>query len=198
MRLTLGAPAAMVAQLTLGESVAVDGACLTVIRWADDWFEVDASADRLVAFAGWADKFQQVAGNTNPVATAHFNFSFPEPVGLVALLSSQKSPLLGLISGIAPIIVSGNAVVAVVDNAAPMVAIALAEVLATSDLPAGVVNILTGLRSELFVQAGTHMDVDAVFAIGGAPEETKQLQIDAAEAVKELVRLLHDEAKVLA
>jgi len=146
--------------------------------------ELDAAVDRLVWYAGWADKFHQIAGNTNPVATAHFNFSFPEAMGVVAVLSSKQCPLLGIISALAPVIVSGNACIIIVDDPAPTIAIELAEVLATSDLPGGVVNILTGLRSELFVQAGSHMDVDGVFAIGSDFEEKKKLQIEAAEAVK--------------
>lgn len=146
--------------------------------------ELDAAVDRLVWYSGWADKFHQVAGNTNPVATAHFNFSFPEPIGVVAVLSSKLCPLLGLVSALAPVIVSGNSAIVVVDDPAPTIAIELAEVLATSDLPGGVVNILTGLRSELFGQAASHMDVDAVFAIGSDGDEKKKLQIEAAEAVK--------------
>lgn len=146
--------------------------------------EVDAAIDRLVWYSGWCDKFHQIAGNTNPVATAHFNFSFPEPVGVVAILSSKRCPLLGLVSTMAPVIASGNACIVVVDDPAPTVAIELAEVLATSDLPGGVVNLLTGMRSELFSQAGSHMDVDAVFAVGSETDEMKKLQVDSAEAVK--------------
>jgi acyl-CoA reductase-like NAD-dependent aldehyde dehydrogenase len=146
--------------------------------------ELDGAIDRLVWYCGWADKFHQVAGNTSPVASAHFNFSFPEPIGVVALLSSKRCPLLGLVSALAPVIVSGNSAIAIVDDPAPMIAIELAEVLATSDLPGGVVNILTGLRSELFGQAGSHMDVDAILAIGSDEDEKKRLQIEAAEAVK--------------
>ena len=146
--------------------------------------EIDAAIDRLVWYSGWCDKFHQFAGNTNPVATAHFNFSFPEPVGVVAILASKQSPLLGLVSTIAPVIAAGNTAIAIVDDPAPTVAIELAEVLATSDLPGGVVNLLTGVRSELFSQAGAHMDVDAVFAVGSDDDERKKLQVDAAESVK--------------
>ncbi len=146
--------------------------------------EVDAAVDRLVWYSGWADKFHQIAGNTNPVATAHFNFSFPEAMGVVAILSSRQSPLLGLVSAIAPVIVSGNACIVIVDDLAPTVAIEFAEVLATSDLPGGVVNILTGQRGELFEQAGSHMDVYAIFAIVSEQDEKQKLQIEAAETVK--------------
>lgn len=146
--------------------------------------EVDTAIDRLVWYAGWCDKYHQFAGNTNPVATAHFNFSFPEPVGVVAILASKQSPLLGLISTIAPVLVGGNACIVVVDDPAPTIAIELAEVFATSDLPGGVVNLLTGVRSELFGQAGSHMDVDAIFAVGSDTDEMKKLQTDGAESVK--------------
>ncbi len=146
--------------------------------------EVDAAVDRLIWYSGWCDKYHQIAGNTNPVATAHFNFSFPEPIGVVAILGSRKSPLLGLVSTIAPVLAGGNAAVVIVDDPAPTIAIELAEVLATSDLPGGVVNLLTGLRSELYGQAGAHMDVDAIFAVGSEGDEKKKLQVDAAESVK--------------
>jgi len=146
--------------------------------------EVDAAIDRLVWYSGWCDKFHQIAGNTNPVATAHFNFSFPEAMGVVAILGSRQCSLLGLVSTIAPVILSGNTCIVVVDDPSPTVAIELAEVLATSDLPGGVVNILTGMRTELYGQAGAHMDVDAIFAVGSDTDEMKKLQVDAAESVK--------------
>jgi len=146
--------------------------------------EVDAAVDRLVWYAGWSDKFQQVIGSTNPVATAHFNFTVPEATGVVAILASRQSSLLALVSAFAPVIVSGNTCVVIVDTKAPTVAIELAEVLATSDLPGGVVNILTGQRSELVGQTGGHMDVDAVFAIGSDDAERKTIATDAAESVK--------------
>ena len=146
--------------------------------------EVDAAIDRLVWYSGWCDKFHQIAGNTNPVATAHFNFSFPEAMGVVAILGSRQCSLLGLVSTIAPVILSGHTCIVVVDDPSPTVAIELAEVLATSDLPGGVVNILTGMRTELYGQAGAHMDVDAIFAVGSDTDEMKKLQVDAAESVK--------------
>lgn len=146
--------------------------------------EVDAAVDRLVWYSGWCDKYHQFAGNTNPVATAHFNFSFPEPVGIVAILASKKAPLIGLVSTLAPVLAGGNAAIAIVDDPAPTIAIELAEVFATSDLPGGVINILTGVRSELFGQLGSHMDVDAIFAVGSDPDEMKKLQVEGAESVK--------------
>lgn len=146
--------------------------------------EVDAAVDRLVWYSGWCDKYHQFAGNTNPVATAHFNFSFPEPVGVVAILASKKAPLIGLVSTLAPVIAAGNAAIAIVDDPAPTIAIELAEVFATSDLPGGVINILTGVRSELSGQLGSHMDVDAIFAVGSDSDEMKKLQVEGAESVK--------------
>jgi acyl-CoA reductase-like NAD-dependent aldehyde dehydrogenase len=146
--------------------------------------EVDAAIDRLVWYAGWADKYTQIMGNTNPVASHHFNFTMPEATGVVAVLAPTSAPLLGLVSAIAPVIVSGNAVVVVVDNSAPSIAIDFAEVLHCSDLPGGVVNILTGLRSELVSQIGSHMDVDAVLCCSPSDAERKTLSLEAAENVK--------------
>ena len=111
--------------------------------------EVAAAVDRLVYYAGWADKYQQIFSSVNPVASSHFNFSVLEPTGVVAILAPQASPLFGLISTISPAIAGGNAVIALASRDLPLCAVTLAEVLATSDLPGGVVNILTGERSEL-------------------------------------------------
>lgn len=146
--------------------------------------EVGASVDRLVWYAGWSDKFAQVFGSTNPVASSHFNFTTPEPVGLVTAFVSRTSPLLGLVSVMAPVIVSGNAVVLIVDNEAPTIAMELAEILATSDLPGGVVNILTGSRSELRAHVAAHKDVDALTSFGADEEERRELQILGSESVK--------------
>lgn len=148
--------------------------------------EVDAAVDRWVWYAGWADKFTQVFGNTNPVSSPHFNFTTPEPTGVVVIFAPTKAPLVGLVSAIAPVIVGGNTAVCIVDNDGPTIAIELAEVLATSDLPGGVVNLLTGLRSELLVHAGGHKDVDAVLSFGGDEEERRTLGLEAAETVKRL------------
>ena len=146
--------------------------------------EVDAAVDRLVWYAGWSDKFSQVFGSVNPVAAPFFNFTSPEPTGLVAVIAPRNAPLLGLVSAIAPVIVSGNSCVVVVENAAPTIAIDLAEVLATSDLPGGVVNILTGLRDELLPHASGHVDVDAVVTFGATQEERKAIDLEGAESVK--------------
>jgi acyl-CoA reductase-like NAD-dependent aldehyde dehydrogenase len=124
--------------------------------------EVDAAIDRLVYFAGWTDKFAQIASSVNPVASSHFNFTTPEPTGVVVVICPDRVPLLGLVSLIAPAIVSGNAVIALASETAPLPAVGFAEILATSDLPGGVVNILTGTRKELAPHFATHMDVNAI------------------------------------
>ena len=111
--------------------------------------EITAAIDRLIYYAGWADKFEQVLGNVNPVASPHFNFTVTEPMGIVGLLAPEEAPLLALISLIAPAITGGNTVVALASSAQPYPAIVLGEMLATSDLPGGVVNLLTGFRKEI-------------------------------------------------
>lgn len=146
--------------------------------------EVDEAIDRLVWYAGWCDKFQQILGSTNPVATPHFNFSTPEPVGVVGIFASKESPLLGLVSTIAPVILSGNTCVVISESAAPTVAIDFSEVLATSDLPAGVVNILTGFREELIPHLAGHMDVDAVLTVGASLQERQRIEEAGADSLK--------------
>ena len=131
--------------------------------------EVDASIDRLVWYAGWSDKFAQVAGSVNPVAGPYFDFSIPEPTGVVGVLAPQSSSLLGLVSVIAPVITTGNAAVVIASEARPLPALDLAEVMATSDLPGGVVNILTGRTAELAPVLAAHRDVDAL-DLAGAPQ----------------------------
>ncbi len=153
--------------------------------------EVHAAIDRLVWYAGWSDKFAQVFGSVNPVAAPYFNFTTPQAMGVVTILSPKNAPLLGLVSAIAPVIVGGNSCVVVVDNAAPHVAIEFAEVLATSDLPGGVVNLLTGHVDELIAHVGSHMDVDGVFAFGLELEARRGLELAAAESVKR-VKVLDD------
>jgi acyl-CoA reductase-like NAD-dependent aldehyde dehydrogenase len=124
--------------------------------------EVVAAIDRLVHFAGWTDKYQQVFGSVNPVATSHFNFTTPEPAGVVAVLAPDQPSLLALVSLVAPVILSGNAAIAVASERFPLPALTFSEILATSDLPGGVVNILTGKRSELVPHIASHMDVNAI------------------------------------
>ncbi|XRQ05643.1 aldehyde dehydrogenase family protein [Actinomadura welshii] len=149
--------------------------------------EVDAAVDRWVWYAGWADKIAAVAGAANPVSGPFFNFSTPEPTGVVAVVAPD-SPLLGLVSVVAPVIVSGNTAVVVASEPAPLPAITLAEVLATSDLPGGVVNVLTGHRAELAPWLASHMDVNAVDLAGAAAESVPDLEDAAAGNLKRVLR----------
>lgn len=146
--------------------------------------EVEAAIDRLVHYAGWCDKFEQVFGGTNPVASAHFNVSTIEPLGVVTLFSSRSAGLLGLVSAVAPVICAGNAVIAIVEGAAGFAAVELAEVLATSDLPGGVVNLLTGLFEELAPHVAGHADNDGVFGVGLDEATRKLIGEKAADTVK--------------
>ena len=149
--------------------------------------EVTAAIDRIVYYAGWADKFAQVLGNTNPVSGPYFNFTFPEPMGVVGVIADETAPpLLGLLSQVAPLIVSGNTVVAFAPEAAPLPAILLGEMLAASDLPGGVGNLLTGRRAELLPTFATHEGIRAVDAAGVSDAERKILGLGAAESVKRL------------
>jgi aldehyde dehydrogenase (NAD+) len=145
---------------------------------------LDVSVDRLIYYAGWADKYEQVLGNVNPVASAHFNFTVTEPMGVIGVIAPDRPPLLPLISMIAPIIVSGNTVVALASEKMPYPAILFGEMLATSDLPGGVVNILTGFRKELVPTFATHTHLRAIGAAGVSAEERKALRLGAAESVK--------------
>jgi aldehyde dehydrogenase (NAD+) len=145
--------------------------------------EVSASVDRLIYYAGWADKYEQVLGNTNPVAGPFFNFTVAEPMGIIGVIADDDFALLGLLSQIAPVILSGNTVVCLASEAYPYPAIVLGEMLAVSDLPGGVVNILTGFRKELVPTFSTHTHIRGVSAIVNA-EEKKALQLGAAESIK--------------
>ncbi|MDR3033164.1 MAG: aldehyde dehydrogenase family protein [Kitasatospora sp.] len=146
--------------------------------------QVDAAIDRWVWYAGWPDKVAQIAGAANPVAGPYFNFSVPEPTGVVAVIAPQESSLLGLVSVIAPVIATGNAAVVVASQDRPLPAISLAEVLATSDLPAGVVNLLTGSTAELAPVLAGHMDVNAIDVTGVAGDDRAELERLAADNVK--------------
>jgi acyl-CoA reductase-like NAD-dependent aldehyde dehydrogenase len=148
--------------------------------------EVDRAIDRVVWYAGWADKLAQVVGSANPVAGPYFNFTVPEPTGVTGILAPEP-PLLGLVSRLAPVIVGGNTAVVIASEAHPLVAIELAECLATADVPAGVVNILTGLRKELAPQLASHMDVAAIDLTGG-DGDVAELERLGAENVKRVVR----------
>ena len=138
--------------------------------------EVDLSIDRLVYYAGWADKYQALFGSINPVASSHFNFSVPEPSGVVSVVAPEENSLIGLVTAIAPIIVGGNTCVVLASESKPLCGVTFAEVLATSDLPAGVVNILTGKRNELLTHMSNHMDVNAISYYGNDEMEIKLVQ----------------------
>ena len=149
--------------------------------------EVDASIDRLIYFAGWADKYQQVFSAVNPVASSHFNFSVLEPTGVVSIIAPDESGLLGLIANVAPTIVGGNTCVVLASESMPLSAASFAEVLHASDVPAGVVNILTGLRSELTEQFASHMDVNAIVFCDGASNTARTIQEAASDNIKRVV-----------
>lgn len=152
---------------------------------------VDTAIDRWVWFAGWADKYAQVLGNGNPVAGPYFNLSVPEPTGVVAVVAPQSGEghsLAGFIGAIAPALVSGNTVVVVASRAAPLSAISLSEVLATSDVPGGVVNVLTGSPAEIAPWLASHADVNALDLVGAGALDWVQLQIDAAQTLKRVLQ----------
>jgi acyl-CoA reductase-like NAD-dependent aldehyde dehydrogenase len=149
--------------------------------------EVERSVDRLVWYAGWADKLAQVLGTSNPVAAPYFNFTIPEPTGVVGVIAPAEPPLAGLVSRLAPVLVGGNAAVVVASEPSPLAAIEFAEVLATSDVPGGVVNILTGYRGELAPVVAAHMDVNAL-DLAGVDGEAGELERLAADNVKRVVR----------
>ena len=146
--------------------------------------EVNLSVDRLVHYAGWSDKFIQIFSSVNPVESSHFNFSIPEPTGVVSIIAAEETGLIGLISVIAPAIVGGNTVVVLASESKPLCAISFAEVLQTSDVPAGVVNILTGEAAELHSHFSSHMDVNAITFSQGTEEQSKTIQTNAALNVK--------------
>ncbi|HEV8687106.1 MAG TPA: aldehyde dehydrogenase family protein [Gaiellaceae bacterium] len=149
--------------------------------------EVDRAVDRFVWYAGWADKLPQVLGSSNPVAGPYFNFTVPEPTGIVGILAPDEPALLGLVSRLAPAVVGGNSVVALASESSPLAAIELAEVLATSDVPGGVVNLLTGYKAELAPWLASHMDVNAI-DLSGANGDVAELERAAADNVKRVVK----------
>jgi acyl-CoA reductase-like NAD-dependent aldehyde dehydrogenase len=148
--------------------------------------EVEQAIDRWVWYAGFADKLAQVLGSANPVAGPYFNFTIPEPTGVVGIVAPDEPPLLGLVSRIAPAVTGGNAVIALASETAPLAAIELAEAIATSDVPGGVVNVLTGRRAELAPWLAAHMDVNAL-DVTGADGLRRDLEVAAAENVKRVV-----------
>ena len=151
--------------------------------------EVRATIERIVHYAGWADKYEQVLGSVNPVASSHFNFTVSEPMGIIGVLAPENCPLLALLTLILPAITSGNAVVALASESAPYPSILLGEMMAVSDLPGGVVNLLTGPRSEMLPTFATHEHLRALNAVANQREATT-LQQSAAESVKRVK--LHD------
>ncbi|AOR32446.1 aldehyde dehydrogenase [Streptomyces fodineus] len=149
---------------------------------------VDATIDRWVWYAGWTDKITQVIGGANPVAGPFFNLSSPEPTGVVAVLAPQESSFLGLVSVVAPVIATGNTAVVIASEKAPLPALSLGEVLATSDVPGGVVNVLSGRTAELAAPLAAHQDVNAIDLAGADEELAKELEIAAADNLKRVLR----------
>ncbi|MFE7286328.1 aldehyde dehydrogenase family protein [Streptomyces noursei] len=150
--------------------------------------QVDAAVDRWVWYAGWSDKVAQIAGSSNPVAGPYFNLSVPEPTGVVAVVAPQESSFLGLVSVLAPVIVTGNTAVVVAAERAPLPALSLAEVLATSDLPGGVVNLLSGRTAELSAPLAAHQDVNALDLAGADAALATELETAAADNLKRVLR----------
>jgi acyl-CoA reductase-like NAD-dependent aldehyde dehydrogenase len=155
--------------------------------------ELDQAVETLVWYAGWTDKLPQVTGTVNPVAGPYFNFTIPEPTGVVGIVSPEEGPLLGLLRRVAPALCAGNVVVALTPEATPLPALTLAEVFATSDVPAGVVNILSGQRKELLPWLASHMDVNAIDVAGCTGDEIKAIEESAAGNVKRVIKLRQDE-----
>ncbi|ELS55983.1 aldehyde dehydrogenase family protein [Streptomyces viridochromogenes] len=149
---------------------------------------VDATIDRWVLYAGWTDKIAQVVGGGNPVAGPFFNLSSPEPTGVVAVLAPQESSFLGLVSVVAPVIATGNTAVVIASEKSPLPALSLGEVLATSDLPGGVVNILSGRTAEIATPLAAHQDVNAIDLAGADDVLAKELEIAAADNLKRVLR----------
>ena len=149
--------------------------------------EVEAVIDRWVYYAGWSDKYTQLFGSVNPVAGPYYNFTVPEPTGVVGVVAPEEPALLGLVSRIAPAIVGGNTVVAITSEKHPLAGITLGEVFETSDVPGGVVNLLSGIKAELVPWMAAHMDVNAIDTTGVAPDAIANVQKTAAENVKRVV-----------
>jgi len=149
--------------------------------------EVEVSIDRLIYYAGWCDKYTQIYSSVNPVASSHFNFSVPEPTGVVAVFAPEETGLIGLVSQIAPVIAGGNTCIVLASESKPLCAVTFSEVLATSDVPGGVINILTGNRKELLEHFSTHKDVNAVLYCGNDQKELKAIHEDAIVNLKRVV-----------
>jgi len=149
--------------------------------------EVEQAIDLCVYYAGWADKYQQIFSSVNPVASKHFNFSFPEATGVVSIIAPEKSSLLGLLNAIIPCITGGNVCVVLASESLPLATVTLGEVLATSDVPGGVINLITGTRKELLAQFASHMDVNAIIYYGDDKAEIKLVQENATLNVKRAI-----------
>lgn len=147
--------------------------------------EVSAAIDLWVWYAGWCDKITSVSGNNNPIAGPYYNFTVPEPLGVIGIIAEEKESLLGLVRGLAPVIAGGNSAVLIASQSRPLAAITLAEVLATSDLPAGVVNILTGFKSELAPWLASHMEIDGL-DLSGFTESIAEIRKSGAENLKRI------------
>src|SRR5260370_623586 len=151
--------------------------------------ELDQAVETLVWYAGWTDKLSQVTGTVNPVAGPYFNFTIPEPMGVVGIVAPEDSELSGLVRRLAPALCAGNVVVALAAESHPLAALTLAEVLATSDVPAGVVNILSGQHKELLPWLAAHMDVNAIDVAGCSGDEIKAVEESAAGNVKRVIKV---------
>ena len=173
-----GRRAQFAVELTLGEGLSE----------AEAEQQVDAAIDVWVWYAGWADKYVQVAGNANAVSGPYFNISVPEPTGVVAIVAPRTQSLLGLVSVVAPALVAGNTVVVLASEDAPLSAISLSEVLATSDVPGGVINLLTGSAAEVVPWLASHADVNALDLAGAGELDWVDLEIAAAETLKRVLR----------
>ncbi len=149
--------------------------------------EIEICIDRIVYYAGWCDKYQQILSSVNPVNSSHFNFSMAEPTGVVGIVADQDTSLLGLVSQLMPVIAGGNTVVLIASEVLPLCSISFAEVLETSDLPAGVVNILTGSAEEMLPTLAEHMDVNAIFLSNAVTEMVKSTQLSAVDNLKRVL-----------
>lgn len=161
---------------------------------ADAKREVEAVIDRWIYYAGWSDKYPQLFGTVNPVAGPYYNFTVPEPTGVVGVVTPEEPALLGLVSRIAPAIVGGNVVVALTSESRPLAAITLGEAFETSDVPPGVINLISGIKTELVPWLASHMDVNAIDTTGVAADGVAKVQQTAAENVK---RVIHFDAKLI-
>jgi acyl-CoA reductase-like NAD-dependent aldehyde dehydrogenase len=155
--------------------------------------ELDDAVETLVWYAGWTDKLAQVTGTVNPVAGPYFNFTIPEPTGVVGIVAPESPALAGLVRRLAPALCGGNVVVALAPESMPLPALTLAEVLATSDFPSGVINVLSGQRKELLPWLAAHMDVNAIDVGGCTPDEVAEVERSAADNVKRVVKMPADE-----